>query len=277
MIWIVDAFTNALRLLANLLARLPGPALDYVVVEISGSYPERTPPRPRLAQRLFAPPWQQPGESLEALRSRLDRVADASGVGGIVLRIRDLTAGVATVQGLRDAIADLRRRGKRVIAYLTECDLSAYYVAVAANEIWMAPVAFWNVLGMRTEITFFRDAFNRAGILPEFERIGEFKTAADRFVRDGLSDHHREMLDAILDSWMYEFTGDVAAARRLNPDDVRAAVDRAPLTGAEARAAGLIDGLCYEDELPLRLGAPDRPAALHPWAAAQKRLERPYR
>ncbi len=277
MIWIVDAFANALRLLANLLARLPGPPLDYVVVEISGSYPERTPPPRRLAQRLIQPPWQRHDESLEALRDRLERIAGAPGVQGIVLRCRDLTAGLAAVQGLRDAVAHLRRRGKRVIAYLTEADLSAYYLATAADEILMPAVAFWAVLGMRSEITFFREAFDRVGILPEFERIAEFKTAADRFVRSGLSEHHREMLDAILDSWMQEVAGDVAVARRVNPADVRAAVDRAPLTAADARAAGLIDGLCYEDELPARLGSPERPAALHPWATARRRFARPYR
>ncbi|MGH7428418.1 MAG: S49 family peptidase, partial [Candidatus Methylomirabilaceae bacterium] len=227
MIWIVDAFANTLRLLANLLARLPGPRLDYVVVEISGSYPERTPPPRRLIQRLVQPPWQRPEESLEALRDRLNRIAGAPRVRGIVLRVRDLTAGLAALQGLRDAMADLRRRGKRVIAYLTDSDLPTYYLATAADEIWMAAAGFWSVLGMRAELTFFREAFDRVGILPEFERIAEFKTAADRFVRSGLSEHHREMLDAILDSWMHEFTGDVASARRLDPAAVRAAVDRA--------------------------------------------------
>ncbi len=277
MIWIVDAFANTFRLLANLLARLPGPRLDYVVVEISGSYPERTPPPRRLIQRLVQPPWQRPEESLEALRDRLNRIAGAPRVRGIVLRVRDLTAGLAALQGLRDAMADLRRRGKRVIAYLTDSDLPTYYLATAADEIWMAAAGFWSVLGMRAELTFFREAFDRVGILPEFERIAEFKTAADRFVRSGLSEHHREMLDAILDSWMHEFTGDVASARRLDPAAVRAAVDRAPLTAEEARAAGLIDGLCYEDELPARLGSPDRPAALQPWAAARRRFARPFR
>ena len=277
MIWIADVFTNTLRLLANLLARLPGPRLDYVVVELSGSYPERTPAPRRFIQRLFQPPWQRADESLEALRDRLDRIAGAPGVRGIVVRVRDLSVGMAGLQGLRDAIADLRHRGKRVVAYLTEADLRAYHVAAAADEIWMPAVAFWNVLGLRTEITFFRDAFTRIGILPEFERIAEFKTAADRFMRSGLSEHHREMLDAILDSWMQDITGEVAASRRLQAGDVRAAVDRAPLTAADARAAGLIDGLCYEDELPERLGSTDNPAALQPWASARRRLSVPYR
>ncbi len=278
MIWIVDGLRNALRFLANLLARLPGPPLDYVIVDITGSYPERTPKPRRLIQRLMKPPWQGPDdESLEALRDRLERIAGAARVRGIVLRVHNLTAGLAAVQSLRQVVAEVRRRGKRIVAYVPGPDLPAYYLASAADEIWMAEAGYWNVMGFRTEITFFREAFDRAGILPEFERIAEFKTAADPFMRSGLSEHHREVIESILDSLMHEFVTDVASARRLDPSAVRAAVDRAPLGAEEARAAGLIDGLCYEDELPARLGSPDRPAALRPWAQARRRLPVAYR
>lgn len=277
MSWILDLARNGLRLLANLAARLPGPPLDYIVVEVSGSYPERTPPRPPLLQRLMSRPWQRPEESLEALRIRLERIAASPRVRGIVLRVRDLSAGLATVQSLRAALADLRERGKRVVAYLPAADLPTYYLASAADEIWMAEAGHWVVLGLRTEVTFFRDAFDRAGILPEFERIAEYKTAADPFLRSGMSEHHREVVESLLDAVLDEFVTDVAAARRLDAAAVRAAVDRAPLTADDAVAAGLLDGVCFEDELPSRLGAPGRPAALRPWAQARRRLPLPYR
>ncbi len=278
MIWIVDGLRNGLGFIANVLTRLPGPPLDYVVVDVTGSYPERTPKPRRLIQRLMKPPWQGPEhESLEALRDRLERIAGAARVRGIVLRVHNLTAGMAGVQSLREAVAEVRRRGKRVVAYVPGLDLPAYYLALAADEIWMAEAGYWNIMGFRTEITFFREAFDRAGILPEFERIAEFKTAADPFMRSGLSDAHREVIESVLDSWMAEFAADVAAARRVDPATVRSAIDRGPLGAEETRAAGLIDGLCYEDELPARLGSPDHPAALRPWAQARRRLPVAYR
>lgn len=280
MVWIADILRNALRLIANLLARLPGPPCDYVIVELAGSYPERTSPRPPLVQRLISRPWQRPEESLEDLRARLERIARSDRLRGIVLRIRDLhtvPGRLAVIQSLRTGLVEIRRRGKRVVAYLPGCDLAAYYVASAADEIWMPEAGVWNVTGLRTEITFFRQAFDRAGILPEFERIAEYKTAADPFLRQGLSQHHREVIESVLDSVMEEFIREVAEARRLDPDAVRAAVDRAPLVAEEARAAGLIDGLCYEDELPARLGQPDRPAAVLPWPLVRRHLPAAYR
>jgi protease-4 len=275
--WILDLLHNGLRFVFNLVTRLPGPRVDYVVIEVSGSYPERTPPAGPLLPRLLRRPWQRPDESLEALRARLERISAAPGVAGVVLRVRGLRASMAAVQSLRDAVAALRRTGKRVVASLNDADLPGYYLATAAEEIWMPEAGYWNVWGLRTEITFFREALDRAGILPEYERIAEYKTAADPFMRSGLSEHHREVLESVLDSLMTEIAGDVAASRRLDPGAARAAIDRSPLHADEAREAGLVDVVGFEDEMPARLGSPGRPAVMRPWAQARMRLPVPYR
>ncbi len=277
MIWILDLLRNGLLLVLNILARLPGPPLDYVVVELSGTYPERSPAPRSFLQRMLTRPLVHPEESMEMLRGRLERLAGDARVRGVVLRVRDLRAEMPTVQSLRAALCEFRGRGKRVVAYLLDTDLPAYYLATAADEIWMPSSALWAALGLRTEITFFREAFDRAGILPEFERIAEYKTAADPFMRSDLSESHREVVESVLDSVMDEFANDVAAARRLDSGGVREAVNRAPLCAHDAWGAGLIDGVCYEDELPAHLGSPARPAALLPWERARRRLPIPYR
>lgn len=274
-IWIIDLVRNGFRLIANLLTRLSRAPLDYVVVELAGTYPERTGPRPPLIRRLL-PSGAREAESLEALRARLDRISRTPRVRGVVLRMRDLEGGglrsMATIQSLRLALADVRRRGKRVVAYLPEARLADYYLAAAADEIWMANAGMWQVTGVRAEVTFYRAALDRIGLLPEFERIAEYKTAADPFMRTGMSEHHREVLESVLDAILAEVVRDLAASRRLDVSAVRAAIDRAPLTAAQAQAAGLINGTCYEDELPVRLGSVRTPAALVPWPRARRRL-----
>lgn len=276
-IWVIDILRNMVRLIGNLLVRLTGPGADYVVVTLSGGYPERSsPPRP-FWQRVVSLPLRRREESLEALRERLDRIAGDARVHGVIVRMRDLEVGMATVQSLRDALTGLRRRGKRVVAYLAAADLRTYYLAAAADEIVMAPAGFWRVTGVRSEITFFRQAFDRLGLLPQFDRIAEYKTAADPFMRSGISEHHREVVESVLDAALSEIVDGVARARRLAPEAVRAAVDRAPMTAEAAAAAGLVDAVCYEDELPLRLGEGGRPARVLPWEQARRRLRRPYR
>ncbi len=276
---IVDLMVNFLRLAGNLLLRLAGPPPDYVVLDLAGAYPERRAPRPRLLPFRGVLPFALPApeESLEELREVLDRLARAPRVRGVVVRVGELTAGLATVQSLRAALQDLRRRGKRVVAYLTTVSTPQYYLATAADEILLPESAVVALTGLRTEVTFLRDAFDRLGIAPEFDRIAEYKTAADPYLRRTMSAAHREMLDAILDALLDEIAADVAAARGLEEAAVRAAVDRAPLPAAEALALGLVDGILYEDELPRRLGTPQRDAVLLPWVAARRRIPIPYR
>ena len=50
-----------------------------------------------------------------------------------------------------------------------------------------------------------------------------------------------------------------------------------PLTAREACDAGLLDGVCYEDELPRHLGTANGPGVLIPWEQARRRLVRPRR
>jgi len=274
---LVDLIVNFIRFLQNLLARLPGPRPDYVVLDLAGSYPERRVPRPRFRPWRGLPLVPEPEESLEELRETLERIARVPGVRGIVVRLGDLSAGLATVQSLRDALRWVRQRGKRVAAYLTVINTPQYYLATAADEILLPESASVAVVGLRTEITFLREALDRAGIAPEFDRIAEYKTAADPFLRRSISPTHREMVEALLDSMLEQVTDDVAAARHLDRAAVRAAIDRAPMTAAEAQAQGLVDAILYEDELPRRLGTPEREAVLLPWAQARRRIPIPYR
>jgi protease-4 len=278
MIWLIDALLNGLRAARNLLARaLASRGLAAIIVDLEGPFPERTAPRRPWPQRLMSFGWRPAGESLEELRARFERIAGARGSPGVILRVRELQAGLATVQSLRAAVADLRARGVRVVAYLPGADLRSFYLATAADEIVMPPAAFWHVTGLRAEITFLRDAFDRVGLRPEFERIAEYKTAADPFMRSQMSDAHREMVDSILDAILDEIVGDVAQTRELDPKAVRAAMDHAPLSAEDALGSGLIDAVAYEDELGERLGTEEAPAAIRPWVHAQRSLPIPYR
>ncbi|MGH2452182.1 MAG: S49 family peptidase [bacterium] len=272
---LIDLIRNLFRLLANVLAAA-GPSPEYVVVDLAGSYPERRVPRRRFSPQRVIALEGQPEESLEELRATLDRLVRAPGVRGVIMRVGEIGGGTATVQRLREALLAVRRAGRRVIVYLTTVSLPQYYLATAADEIVLPESASVAITGPRTEVTFFRAALDRLGVAPEFDSIAEYKTAADPFRRAAMSPTHREMVDALLDSTLGQMVEDVAAARRVSPDAVREAIDRAPFTAAEALAAGLVDAILYEDELPARLGQEGHPARVAPWVQARRRVPLPY-
>ena len=124
-----------------------------------------------------------------------------------------------------------------------------------------------DLVGITLEATFLGDTLDRLGIVGEFERIAEYKSAIEPFTRDAMSEPMREALNAVLDSVFDDLVGEIAASRGLDPDTVRRLIDQAPLSARAAAEAGLIDAVLFEDELPAYLAdGPRGHPAIVPWA-----------
>ncbi|WP_119067562.1 signal peptide peptidase SppA [Rubrobacter indicoceani] len=274
--YIVVFLTNVYLLLRNLLVGLFRSSPDYVWLDIGGELPEFERKVGFLRKRLSPPREVQ---SLEGLRLKL-RLAAADGrVSGVVLRIRALSAGWAALEELRTELSDYRRRGGRVVAYLIECGMGPYYLATAADEIVAAPLATVDVRGLRTNVNFIRDALERLGVEAEVVAVSPYKSAFDRFTRRDFSEESREQVERLLTARFSEFVSTVSAARGFTVGEVERLVDDAPYPARAALAVGLIDGVCYEDELPARLaGREDArdPVRLAEWGAARTSLKRSY-
>jgi len=179
---------------------------------------------------------------------RLLRLAgeDAS-VRGVALRIGALEAGWAQLEEVRDEIAELRRRGRVVFAYLDRPGHHELFLAAACDHVTIAPLASLDVVGLRAEVTFVRDALGKAGVKPHFEAAGEYKSYGETFTRDSMSPEHRESLDLVLRGVHDGFVAAVGSGRGLEADAVQALVDSGPHSAEEAAEHGLIDAVLYPD------------------------------
>ena len=264
-----DLLYNLYVLIRNVLVALRGPRRMYVLLELTGPYPEH---RARRRWRI------RPPQSLDEFRERLDLIAANEHAAGVVITAHTAELGFASIQSIRAALQAFQARGKRVVAYLPQANTRLYYLAAAADSIVMPEAGVLDLAGLQLGATFFKDALDRLGIAGEFEQIAEYKGAAEPFTRSTMSEPMRESLSAILDSVFEDVVSYIAASRRLGPDAVRALVDRAPFTAGEALEAGLVDSLAFEDELPrLVQTAAGSPPLVLPWPLARGRLRRPFR
>jgi protease IV len=271
---VTDALVNLWRLLRNAYVLLRGRSADYVWLEVSGPLPEFESRAGFLQRRLRPGPR---GPSLEGLREQLGRISTDGRPRGVVLRVRNLGAGWAALEELRGELAAFRERGGRVVAYLMEADSRSYYLACAADEILATPLTTIGVTGIRARVNFLRDALSRVGLEAEVVAVSPYKSAGEPFVRDDFSEESREQAERLLDRRYEELVGAISRARGITPEAARARIDGAPYSAPEALARGLLDGLCYEDELPERLGPEDERVVLEEWSVAQKSLRVPYR
>jgi len=272
---LTDVLVNLWRALRNARTRLLTGPPEYVWIEVEGPLAEFETPVGLLRRRLFSGPAPP---TLERLRGMLDRISTDARALGVVLRIKNLDAGWASLEELRREILAFRARGGRVVAYLAgPADTRSYFLACAADEIIATPLADLVVTGIRARVNFLKDALDNLGLEAEVVAVSPYKSAGERFVRDDFSSESREQAERLLDRRYEEVVGAISEGRSLSPEEVRARIDLAPYGARAALSEGLLAGVLYEDELPERLGSGDRRARLAEWERARRALLVPLR
>lgn len=271
---IVNSLVNLWRLIRNTFARLARTPPGYVALDVTGSLPELETQTSFLRRRLGQ---RAPAPSLEKFRKTFDRILADGRCRGVLLRIRGLDAEWASLDELRSEIRRFRDRGGRVVVYLVEADTRACYLASSADEVLATPLCTLSLLGVRSRVNFLKDALNRAGIEAEVLAVSPYKSAGDTFTRNDFSDEAREQAERLLDGRFSDLIEAVAEGRGMSPESVREKIDRAPYTAARALEEGLLDGVCYEDELPEKFGAEGERAKIAEWSVARRSLMLSYR
>jgi protease-4 len=204
-----------------------------------------------------APPSSDPlfGSLSEHFKSKLDRIRKAqkdANVQALYLQLDGLSIGWGKLDELSRAIADFRKSGKKVYAYLEAGDTKDYLLALACDEV-CAPEPGWLMLtGVRAEVSFYKGLFEKIGVQADMLQMGDFKSAAEPFMRKELSKPAREQLSRVLDDY-YEnsLVRRIVRARRgkhFTAEQVKKLIDEGPYTAQGAQKAGLIDWVAYADD-----------------------------
>jgi protease-4 len=214
-----------------------------LMLQLDGEMPERAPvelPIPFLQQR-------EP-MTVENVWSLLRVAAADSRVKAIVLEPRNLSMGWGKLQEVRGDLEQFKKSGKLIYAYLKTPGTREYYLATAATRVYMAPEDELNLKGMRFELAYFRNTLDKLGVQVEIEHAGKYKDFGDMFTRASMSPETREVLTSVLDGIYGHLVETIAAGRKKSPEQIRATIDEGPFMSTQALAAGLVDGLKYEDE-----------------------------
>jgi protease-4 len=232
------------------------PRNSVLVLKVEGSLPDYT-NADEISSRFFG------GEtnSLSNLLLQLRKAKADKRVGAVLLDFGMLGAGWGKADEMREAVADFRKSGKPVYAYMEFGSDKEYYVATAAERVYVAPIGDLFVNGLAAESMHFRGSFDKLGVYWDSYQIAEYKTSPEAFTRKDMSDGERETLNSLLDEIFNRYVAQVAESRRKSVEDVRALIDTAPHNARAAQEAGLIDGALYreevENELKKRLGYKD--------------------
>jgi protease-4 len=174
-------------------------------------------------------------------------------VKALILEPRGLDAGWAKLEELRAEILAFKASGKPVYAYLRNAGTREYYLATAADKIYMAPEDELDVKGLRAELLYLKGTLDKLGVNMEFEHVGKYKDAPDTYTRTSPSPETLETTNQILDQYYGNLVQVIADGRKLPPGAVRGVIDQGPFIGKSALDGGLVDGLIFEDEMLAQL------------------------
>ncbi|MGE2813996.1 signal peptide peptidase SppA [Mycobacterium heidelbergense] len=183
----------------------------------------------------------------------IHRAAEDSRVAGLIARVQLAAAPPAAVQELRDAVAAFTARKPSLAWAETYPGTLSYYLASAFGEVWMQPSGSVGLVGFASNVTFLRDALDKAGIEAEFVARGEYKSAINRYTEGGFTEAHREAVTRMLESLQDQVWQAVAESRSIDSGALDALADRAPLLRDDAVASGLVDRIGFRDEAYARI------------------------
>src|SRR4051794_6745995 len=159
----------------------------------------------------------------------------------------------AKVQEIRDAVLDFKKSGKPVYAYVEYGGDREYYLASAADRVFLMPSSALDLSGVATYRVFLRGTLDKIGAYPDFHHIGDYKTAPNQFTEKGYTKAHKEMDEALNRDLFNQFIHGVADGRKKNVAEVERLLDEGPFLPEDALRAGLVDEVAYEDQVEERL------------------------
>ena len=224
-------------------------------INLSGSLVERV--NEDGLEYLLAQANNQPTPlGLNDLRSALDKAAKSDQIEGVYLNCGSLSASPASAQELRTLLENFKTEsGKPIYAYGDNYSQSAYWVASIADTLILNPQGTIGLVGMATQIPFFREALDKLGVKMEIFKVGTFKSAVEPYILDEISEPNRLQNEKMLNGIWSEMIADITASRSISADDVNRFVDEGMVFGESSNIVqlGLIDGLKYRNEMTVFL------------------------
>jgi protease-4 len=193
------------------------------------------------------------GTDLRNLVSRLDKAREDKNVKAVVLTADAFGAGFGQIEELRQAIDALRAADKEVYAHADSMSMTNFALLAGATRVSVVPTGNLWLMGLYGESPYVRGLFDKIGVKPDFLTCGEYKSAAEMFMRTGPSPEADRMQNWLLDSIYGTQVKLIAEGRKVAADKAREWIDGGPYTAEKAKQLGLIDAVEHRQELEAML------------------------
>lgn len=179
-------------------------------------------------------------------------------IEGVYLNIGAIQAAPAMLLEMHNAILDFKASGKWVVAYSENYSQAGYFVASAANEVYMYPTGTFDWHGLNAEVMFYKKLLDNLEIEAQVIRgpNNKFKSAVEPFIYDHMSDENRLQMATFIDDIWKVMCEKITAQRNISVVELNdAATTLRFINNSALLESKLLDGLIYPDELEAKMSA----------------------
>lgn len=188
---------------------------------------------------------------LNNILSAIKKAKANDDIKGIYIEAGALMTNYATLQEIRNALADFRKSGKWIVAYGDYYTQGAYYVASVANKVYINPkgIVDWHGIGAQT--MFYKDFMAKFGVKCEVVKVGTFKSATETFTEEKMSDANRLQTQTFINGTWQNICTAVSKSRGISIDSLNSYADSyLALQATEMlMKAKMVDGMMYSDKV----------------------------
>ncbi|MBU3679255.1 MAG: signal peptide peptidase SppA [Candidatus Kapabacteria bacterium] len=222
---------------------------SVLVIDLSGGLPESSVEDPFAAFTGGS----KGGTSLYDVLQAIEKASADDKIHGLYITGGASGAGMAKLSEVRQAILNFKKSKKFVYAYMDMATKAQYFLASAADSIYMPEEGIIEFTAFGASAPFMKGLYNKLGVTWHVEQFEEYKSAAETMSRDKWSEPAREEVRALLEQRTDMFLTAVAESRRLEKSYIKAVMDHGVYLPDTLKYYRLIDGLVREQELKKRI------------------------
>jgi len=215
-------------------------------VELSFALPVTDSPSPR----VFLGPKTI---TLKDLRDAIKEMAKNPEIDGIILKPDLFVSGIGMMEEIYRSLLDFKENGKTIYAFLDMGSDISYALATVADSIYLNSGGLLMVDGLAVSISFLKGLFDKIGVEAQFYRRGDYKTAAEQFTRESLTETSREAYEEVLRDMHQVFSTMIKQGRGWSGEKLNEVYEDALYTPPMALEAGLIDGIFFPDQIKSKM------------------------
>lgn len=188
---------------------------------------------------------------MDAISSAIKKAKANKDIKGIYLETGILSADVAQLQELRDQLVDFKKSGKWIVAYSDMYTQGCYYLATAADKVYINPEGSINWHGIGSQPMFVKDLLAKFGVKMQVIKVGKYKSATEMFTEEKMSDANREQTQRYIQSLWDNMCKDVSKSRNISVAKLNDLADNGVFVanGKMLLAEKMVDGVKYADEM----------------------------